>query len=70
MANISSSDSLYVCASSMGRQFYNFTGEGIDSLSEIIDLVRNTPGAPQGLVMLTVRNASKGWCQNRTFYIA
>lgn len=68
MANISSTDSLYICATSMGCQFYNYYGNGITSLADIINRVRNTPGAPHGMVMVTVRNASQGWSQSRAFY--
>lgn len=70
MANISSSDNIFVSASAMGRQFYNFCGNGIDSLGEIIALVRQLPDAPRGMVTLTVRNASRGWAQSSSFYNA
>lgn len=68
MANITHTDSLFVSASAMGRQFYNFVGSGMDSFAQIIDSVRNSPGAPRGLVNITVRNASQGWARGSTFY--
>lgn len=68
MANISTTDRLFISAVSMGQQFYNFAGSGIDSLSEIIELVRNYPATPRGMVTLTVRNASQGWAENKAFY--
>ena len=68
MANISSTDSLFISATSMGRQFYNIVGTGLESLSAIVSLVRNTPGAPRGMVTLTVRNASQGWARSHSFY--
>ena len=68
MANISFSDKLYISASAMGQQFYNYVGSGIGSLGNIIDLIRNTPDAPRGMVTLTVRNASQGWSQSQSFY--
>ena len=68
MANISNTDSLFISATAMGRQFYNFFGTGIDSLKTIIDQVRSTPGAPRGMVTVTVRNASRGWASSQSFY--
>lgn len=68
MVNITSSDSLFISASAMGRQFYNFVGNGLDSFNEIINLIRNSPMTPQGMVMVTVRNASQGWSHSRAFY--
>ena len=70
MANILSTDSLFISATAMGRQFYNYIGTGITSLSDIIDLVRSVPGSPRGMVMLTVRNASQGWSKSSAFYNA
>lgn len=68
MANISASDNLFISASSMGRQFFNYIGSGIGSLSHIIDIIRSNPDAPRGMVTLTVRNASRGWSEHSTFY--
>ena len=70
MTNISLADNLFIVASAMGSAFYSFTGNGISSLSEIINRVRSAPGAPRGMVHLAVRNASKGWSRNSSFYNA
>lgn len=70
MAKIQSTDSLFISASVMGRQFYNFIGSGIDSLGNIIAIIRNTPGTPRGMVTVTVRNVSQGWAQSQSFYNA
>lgn len=70
MATISSSDNLFVSAFSMDRQFFNFIGNGIDSFKSLIAAVRNTPGAPRGMVTVTVRNATQGWSRSQSFYNA
>lgn len=69
MATISSSDNLFATASIMGRQFFNYAGCGIESISELISRVRNHPLATKGMVTLTVRNSSQGWSQSRSFYL-
>lgn len=69
MAQISSSDSLFISASAMGREFFSFVGTGLESLATIITEIRRMPEAPRGMVTLSVRNASRGWSQNRSFYI-
>lgn len=69
MANISSTDNLYISASSMGRQFYNSATTGIESIGDIFSLLRRMPGAPRGMVTVTVRNASQGWAQSRSLYL-
>lgn len=68
MSKISSTDNLFISATSMGQQFYNFMGSGMASLEEIMNTIRNAPNAPRGMVMYTVRNASQGWSQSRAFY--
>lgn len=70
MANISSTDSLFISAEVMGQQFYNYMGSGIGSLGDIIAMIRNMPAAPRGMVTLTVRNASQGWSRSSAFYNA
>ena len=70
MSNISFSDNLFISATAMGVQFYNYIGRGISSLGDIITMVRNSPDIPHGMVTLTVRNASKGWAQSQSFYNA
>ena len=68
MAKISSSDSLFISASAMGRRVYNYVGSGIESLNDVIELVRNAPGIPRGMLTLTVRNTSQGWARSSAFY--
>lgn len=69
MASISNTDNLFISASSMGHQFYNYTGCGISSISEIIRSVRDLPCQPRGMITITVRNASKGWAQTQALYL-
>lgn len=69
MATISSSDNLFASASIMGEQIFNFCGNGIMSISDLINRVRAT-SSRRGMVTLTVRNTSQGWSQSRAFYLA
>ncbi len=69
MATISSSDNLFATASSMGRQFFNFAGNGVSSMADIMRLVRRHPEA-RGMITVTVRNTSQGWCHNQSVYLA
>ena len=68
MATISSSDRLFATASSMGRQFFNFSGS-VSSFDELIARLRSQPDAPRGMITLTVRNSSQGWSQSRAIYL-
>lgn len=68
MAKIQLSDYIFVQASAMGRQFFNFAGKGIDSFAELVSMVRRQENAPRGLITLTVRNSSQGWTSSRAIY--
>lgn len=69
MATISSTDNLYATASMMGRQIFDYNGAGVESFGDLVALVRNGAGTLRGLVTMTVRNASQGWMQSRSFYL-
>lgn len=68
MAKFETSDYIFAEASAMGRNFFNYAGHGIESFSQLVNMVRNIENAPRGLITLTVRNSSRGWSDSRNIY--
>ena len=58
---ISTSDTLYVRVIYMGKQLLNVQLCQISSLSQAVNMVREYLGGVNGLVKISLRNASQGW---------
>ncbi len=69
MATISATDILFASASIMGRQVFEYSGDGISSLAQLINRARGAASGCRGMATITVRNASRGWSQSRDFYL-
>ncbi len=59
--SINISDTLYARVSFMGQQLFNIQLNEMQSMSQIVTLVRERLSGVTGLVKISLRNASQGW---------
>ena len=69
MNTISSSDLVLVSASYRGRTIATIKSTGFSSFSDILRAIRQQFGTIVGLVNLRLRNATRGWLENRSVFI-
>lgn len=70
MATITINDTVCATATFEGRTIASFSSSGFTSLADVLKAVRKALGGVVGMVRLSVRNASRGWRQERSLYIA
>lgn len=69
MNTISSSDLVMVSASYRGRTIATIKSTGFNSFADVLRAIRQHVGSIVGLVNLRLRNASRGWLENRSVFI-
>lgn len=70
MLQISTHDSLFATAYMRGAQIFNYAGTGISGVNELIDKMRDHTAGFSGMVTLSIRNATRGWSQSKSIYLA
>lgn len=70
MTTITINDTVFATATFEGRTVAAFSASGFSSISDVLKAVRKALGGVVGMVRLSVRNASRGWRQERSMYIA
>lgn len=69
MATINFSDILFATATKSGRDVAHFRISGIDSINCVIEELHRLAGATCGMIQLTLRNATQGWCHSQALYL-
>ena len=69
MTNISLNDVLFASATLNGRIIANLRLRGVTSVKGLMAELRRAAGNVKGLVYVTLRNASRGWCRSLTLYM-
>lgn len=70
MNTITINDTMWATATYEGRTIVSFSATGFSSITEVLQAVRRAIGCVVGMVRLSLRNASRGWRQERSLYIA
>lgn len=70
MTTITKTDTVWATAIFEGRTIASFSSSGFSSITEVLSAVRQALGDVVGVVRLRLRNASRGWRQERSIYIA
>lgn len=70
MTSIHSSDLVLASAIYGGRTLATLSGTGFESITDVLKAIRASLGSFAGLIELTVRNASQGWRQRRSMFVA
>lgn len=70
MTTISINDTVWATVTYEGRTVVSFSSSGFSSISDVLKAVRKAVGNLVGTVRLSVRNASRGWRQERSMFIA
>ncbi|WP_289687596.1 hypothetical protein [Muribaculum intestinale] len=69
MTQISPSDVIFACATQRGNRIADFRISGLDSMKAVVAELRRLAGGTFGLVRLTLRNATQGWCHSVDLYL-
>lgn len=69
MKTISLSDIIFARATMMGREVANIRLHGISSMDDLVHLLRAELGSALGMVIVSIRNLSQGWTQERALIL-
>lgn len=69
MNTISSSDLVMVSATYRGRTIATIKSTGFSSFTDVLRALRQYFGSIVGLVNLRLRNATRGWLENRSVFV-
>lgn len=70
MHTIEATDIVWASATYRGRTVAAFSSTGFTSLADVVRAVRLAVGTLAGSLRLTLRNASRGWTQTRSLFMA
>lgn len=69
MSTISSSDTVMASAWSAGAILTEFSATGFSSVSDVVSSLLRSIGNVRGLVEVELRNATRGWREQRRVHI-
>ncbi len=69
MKTISLSDIIFARATMMGREVANIRLHGISSMDDLVHRLRAELGSALGMVIVSIRNLSQGWTQERALIL-
>ncbi len=69
MTSVSYTDIMQASATLEGRTVARISASGFNSISEVLQAVRRAAGDINGLLRLSVRNATQGWRQQRALLV-
>ncbi|MBD5277566.1 MAG: hypothetical protein HDS30_07960 [Bacteroides sp.] len=69
MNTINYNDTIYASASLRGRNIANICISGAISTSDIIARLKSILGEAAGMIQITLRNATQGWCRVLNLYM-
>lgn len=67
---IAPTDTIMARATYRGRIVANFISTGFDDLAQVLRAVRAAAGSVVGYLELNLRNATRGWTDDRALFIA
>lgn len=70
MKTFSINDVIFARVTMMGQELLNLRISGVTSMSALLQRIRHELGACIGMISLTVRNLSQGWCQTASYRVA
>lgn len=70
MNTINATDTIMARAICDGRTVVDFKGCGFSSLTDVIRAVREAIGSAAGMFRIVLRNATAGWSQQRSLFVA
>lgn len=70
MKTIDRNDIVFATAKTFGTINADLRLSGIGSVDEAIKAIKSEIGAFTGLVRISLRNATQGWSENRSLYLA
>lgn len=69
MAIISPEDYIQAAVAFGGREIATISGSGYASVADVLKAVRHAVGALAGTIIITMRNATRGWRQERALFL-
>lgn len=69
MTTVSYNDLVQASATFEGRTVASFSASGFNSINEVLLAVRRAAGGVTGLLSLSVRNATRGWREQRALFV-
>lgn len=66
---IHATDTILARGTYLGRTVVDFVSRGFDSIDDVLGTIASEAGV-HGLVRISLRNATKGWSQTRSMFIA
>lgn len=70
MATITTNDTVWATVTYEGRTIASFSSSGFASISDVLQAVRKAVGNLVGMVRLSLRNANRGWREERSMFIS
>ncbi|MDE6041911.1 MAG: hypothetical protein K2F99_10075 [Muribaculaceae bacterium] len=70
MQLINSSDRIIARGTYLGHTIVNIASSGFESVADVLSAIAAGAGNTRGLLRVQLRNATQGWSQARTMYVA
>ena len=70
MKLINSTDTILARGTYLGRTIVDIASTGFESMSDILTAIAASAGNTRGLLQIQLRNATQGWSQARSMFVA